>query len=54
MLLIAHGQAVHGGPKARRAKGFAVIPRCGFIERTLAAHRRLARDDERLPEHTEA
>ncbi len=37
--------------------GFAVLPRRWVVERTLAwltAHRRLARDYERLPEHSEA
>jgi transposase len=37
--------------------GFAVLPRRWVVERTLAwltAHRRLARDYERLPEHAEA
>ena len=35
-------------------RGFAVLPRRWVVERTLAwltAHRRLARDYERLPEH---
>ncbi len=38
-------------------RGFAVIPRRWAVERTFAwltAHRRLARDYERLPEHAEA
>jgi transposase len=38
-------------------KGFAVIPRRWAVERTLAwitAHRRLARDYERIPAHSEA
>jgi transposase len=38
-------------------RGFAVLPRRWVVERTLAwltAHRRLARDYERLPEHSEA
>jgi transposase len=38
-------------------RGFAVLPRRWVVERTLAwltAHRRLARDYERLPEHAEA
>jgi transposase len=38
-------------------KGFSVLPRRWAVERTLAwvtAHRRLARDYERLPAHSEA
>ena len=38
-------------------KGFAVIPRRWAVERTFAwitAHRRLARDYERDPKHSEA
>ena len=43
--------------KPEGQRGFAVLPRRWVVERTLAwltAHRRLARDYERLPEHSEA
>lgn len=43
--------------KPEGRKGFAVLPRRWVVERTLAwitAHRRLARDYERLPAHAEA
>jgi len=42
--------------KADGQRGFAVLPRRWAVERTLAwltAHRRLARDYERHPEHSE-
>jgi len=43
--------------KPEGQRGFAVLPRRWVVERTLSwltAHRRLARDYERLPEHAEA
>ena len=43
--------------KPEGQRGFAVLPRRQVVERTLSwltAHRRLARDYERLPEHSEA
>lgn len=43
--------------KPGEQKGFSVLPRRWAVERTLAwviAHRRLARDYERLPAHSEA
>ena len=43
--------------KPAEQKGFAVHPRRWVVERTLAwltAHRRLARDYERIPEISEA
>jgi transposase len=43
--------------KPEGQKGFSVLPRRWAVERTLAwitAHRRLARDYERLPAHSEA
>ncbi len=43
--------------KPEGQRGFAVLPRRPVVERTLSwltAHRRLARDYERLPEHSEA
>jgi transposase len=43
--------------KPKEQRGFAVIPRRWAVERTLAwltAHRRLARDYERHPAHSEA
>ena len=51
------GDDDRGGPQTRRPAGFAVIPRRWAVERTLAwitAHRRLARDYERDPKHSEA
>ncbi len=43
--------------KPEGQRGYAVLPRRWVVERTLSwltAHRRLARDYERLPEHAEA
>jgi transposase len=43
--------------KPEGQRGFAVLPRRWVVERTLSwltAHRRLARDYERLLEHSEA
>jgi transposase len=51
------GIIVHIVRKPEGRKGFAVLPRRWVVERTLAwitAHRRLARDYERLPAHAEA
>jgi transposase len=48
---------VHIVRKPEGQKGFSVLPRRWAVERTLAwitAHRRLARDYERLPAHSEA
>ncbi|MCA1676862.1 MAG: IS5 family transposase [Actinobacteria bacterium] len=48
---------VHVVRKPEGQRGFAVLPRRWVVERTLSwltAHRRLARDYERLPEHSEA
>ncbi len=43
--------------KPEGQRGFSVLPRRWVVERTLSwitAHRRLARDHERTPEHSEA
>jgi transposase len=51
------GIVVHIVRKPEGQKGFNVLPRRWAVERTLAwitAHRRLARDYERLPAHSEA
>jgi transposase len=48
---------VHIVRKPEGRKGFSVLPRRWAVERTLAwitAHRRLARDYERNPAHSEA
>ena len=51
------GIIVHIVRKPEGQKGFSVLPRRWAVERTLAwitAHRRLARDYERNPAHSEA
>jgi hypothetical protein len=51
------GITVHIVRKSEGQKGFSVLPRRWAVERTLAwitAHRRLARDYERKPAHSEA
>ena len=51
------GIVVHIVRKPPDQKGFSVLPRRWAVERTLAwitAHRRLARDYERSPAHSEA
>jgi len=51
------GIVVHIVRKPEGQKGFTVLPRRWAVERTLAwitAHRRLARDYERNPAHSEA
>src|SRR5690348_8921858 len=51
------GIIVHIAGKPQGRKAFSVLPRRWAVERTLAwvtAHRRLARDYERLPAHSEA